>query len=181
MDPKVLEAFVSRGLEIVAYLRANPVDASNDGANTKDPLYGSYDNQPAGASQSMAGPPMPPTYNVQQLPVTATGTSYLPSSVSVPSEREMMLRQSFSRASFSRRASRNPSILSYGNGLRQTSMTSETTFGRAMSGLSALSIDWENLDDFDLEVDHSAHINNQARSSVPDGQQPDSNKHAVGV
>ena len=32
-----------------------------------------------------------------------------------------------------------------------------------MSGLSALSIDWENLDDFDLEVDHSAHINNQSR------------------
>mmetsp|Transcript_14348 Transcript_14348/g.31321 ORF Transcript_14348/g.31321 Transcript_14348/m.31321 type:complete len:754 (-) Transcript_14348:56-2317(-) len=59
-----------------------------------------------------------------------------------------------------RRASqRNPSIISYG-GLRHMSMNSETTFGRAMSGLSALSIDWENLEDFDLEVDHSAHINN---------------------
>jgi hypothetical protein len=42
------------------------------------------------------------------------------------------------------------------------SINSETTFGRAMSGLSALSIDWENLEDFDLEVDHSAHINNQS-------------------
>lgn len=40
------------------------------------------------------------------------------------------------------------------------SLTSETTFGRAMSGLSALSIDWENLEDFDVEVDHSAHITN---------------------
>jgi len=40
------------------------------------------------------------------------------------------------------------------------SITSETTFGRAMSGLSALSIDWENLEDFDLDVDHSAHITN---------------------
>ena len=39
------------------------------------------------------------------------------------------------------------------------SMSSEATFGRAMSGLSALSIDWENLDDFDVDVDHSAHIN----------------------
>jgi len=37
---------------------------------------------------------------------------------------------------------------------------SETTFGRAMSGLSALSIDWENMDDFDVNVDHSAGINN---------------------
>ena len=39
------------------------------------------------------------------------------------------------------------------------SIASEETFGRAMSGLSALSIDWENMDDFDLNVDHSAHIN----------------------
>lgn len=37
---------------------------------------------------------------------------------------------------------------------------SETTFGRSMSGLSALSIDWENMDDFDVTVDHSAGINN---------------------
>jgi hypothetical protein len=60
-----------------------------------------------------------------------------------------------------RRQSRNPSILSYGNtGLRNMSLASDATFGRAMSGLSALSIDWENLEDFDLEVDHSAHINN---------------------
>jgi hypothetical protein len=75
------------------------------------------------------------------------------------------------------RKKRNSSILSYGNGLRGMSLTSETTFGRAMSGLSALSIDWENLDDFDLEVDHSAHINNQGpnsptKSSNPDGTVP---------
>jgi len=55
---------------------------------------------------------------------------------------------------------RNNSIISFGN--RHMSITSETTFGRAMSGLSALSIDWENMDDFDVNVDHSAHINNQA-------------------
>jgi hypothetical protein len=39
------------------------------------------------------------------------------------------------------------------------SITSEATFGRAMSGLSALSIDWENMEDFDVNVDHSEHIN----------------------
>ena len=43
---------------------------------------------------------------------------------------------------------------------RNMSITSENTFGRAMSGLSALSIDWENMEDFDVNVDHSAHINN---------------------
>lgn len=63
-------------------------------------------------------------------------------------------------AAMSRSSLRNPSILSYGGGLRNMSLTSDATFGRAMSGLSALSIDWENLEDFDLEVDHSAHINN---------------------
>ncbi len=71
---------------------------------------------------------------------------------------------------------RNSSVLSYGNrnslrdgnrgSVRGMSITSETTFGRAMSGLSALSIDWENLDDFDLDVDHSAHIN---QASSPNG------------
>ena len=60
---------------------------------------------------------------------------------------------------YGRRASRNPSIISFG-GVRGMSVTSEATFGRAMSGLSALSIDWENLEDFDVNVDHSAHINN---------------------
>ena len=29
---------------------------------------------------------------------------------------------------------------------------------------AALLIDWENLEDFDLDVDHSAHINNQSPS-----------------
>ena len=67
-----------------------------------------------------------------------------------------------------RNAQRNPSIISFGgNGLRHMSFTSEATFGRAMSGLSALSIDWENMDDFDINVDHSSHINN---SSSPAGR-----------
>jgi len=69
----------------------------------------------------------------------------------------------------SRRQSRNPSILSYGNGLRNMSLASDATFGRAMSGLSALSIDWENLEDFDLEVDHSAHINNSPMRNMDGG------------
>lgn len=68
-------------------------------------------------------------------------------------------------------ASRNPSILSFGGVLKRMSLTSEATFGRAMSGLSALSIDWENMEDFDVSVDHSAHIkydnNTAAKDMLP--------------
>lgn len=56
------------------------------------------------------------------------------------------------------------SILSFPG--RQMSITSENTFGRAMSGLSALSIDWENMEDFDVNVDHSAHINGSDHMST---------------
>jgi hypothetical protein len=52
-------------------------------------------------------------------------------------------------------------------------MASETTFGRAMSGLSALSIDWDNMDDFDVNVDHSEGINNDI---IQRQQQPQTNQ-----
>ena len=61
------------------------------------------------------------------------------------------------------RAQRNPSIISFGG--RNMSFASERSYGRAMSGLSALSIDWENMEDFDVNVDHSAHINNNMSSN----------------
>lgn len=83
-----------------------------------------------------------------------------------PNEFNTLFDNGASSGNMSRRASkqiqRNPSVISFGGnaGLRHMSLTSETTFGRAMSGLSALAIDWENLEDFDVEVDHSAHINN---------------------
>jgi hypothetical protein len=64
--------------------------------------------------------------------------------------------------------SRNLSIISFGGNMRHMSITSEATFGRAMSGLSALSIDWENMEDFDVNIDHSAHINN-GMMDVPTG------------
>lgn len=63
------------------------------------------------------------------------------------------------------RAQRNPSIISFGG--RNMSFASEASYGRAMSGLSALSIDWENMEDFDVNVDHSAHINSGLNQSAP--------------
>ena len=63
----------------------------------------------------------------------------------------------------SQRAGRNSSVISFGNHrMSLTGRMSEVSYGRAMSGLSALSIDWENMDDFDINVDHSAHINNNS-------------------
>lgn len=67
----------------------------------------------------------------------------------------------------SHRAKRNSSILSFGG--RALSI-GEASYGRAMSGLSALSIDWENMDDFDLNVDHSAHINNDDGMNIQVGE-----------
>jgi len=76
---------------------------------------------------------------------------------------------------------RNPPIISFGNHrmslMGQMSQNpnhrmslmgrmSEVSYGRAMSGLSALSIDWENLEDFDVNVDHSEHINNNIGASA---------------
>uniref|UniRef100_A0A7S2UFT2 HMA domain-containing protein n=1 Tax=Attheya septentrionalis TaxID=420275 RepID=A0A7S2UFT2_9STRA len=57
-------------------------------------------------------------------------------------------------------ATRSGSIISFAGSGRHMSITSETTFGRAMSGLSTLSIDWENMEDFDVNVDHSADVGN---------------------
>eukprot|EP00559_Dactyliosolen_fragilissimus_P008808 CAMPEP_0184858292 /NCGR_PEP_ID=MMETSP0580-20130426/3416_1 /TAXON_ID=1118495 /ORGANISM="Dactyliosolen fragilissimus" /LENGTH=1008 /DNA_ID=CAMNT_0027354375 /DNA_START=495 /DNA_END=3521 /DNA_ORIENTATION=+ len=48
---------------------------------------------------------------------------------------------------------------------------STATFGRTMSGLSALSIDWENMEDFDVNIDHSAHINNHSKGVLVGARQ----------
>lgn len=53
------------------------------------------------------------------------------------------------------------------NSYKRLSTTSAISFGRAMSSLSALSIDWENMEDFDVNVDHSAHINANGNPNAP--------------
>ena len=47
---------------------------------------------------------------------------------------------------------RNSGRGSIRNSIRNMSITSETTFGRALSRLSALSIDWDNFEEFDDEA-----------------------------
>lgn len=69
------------------------------------------------------------------------------------------------------RSGRMSMRMSLGGLLGRHSLTSHTTFGRAMSGLSALSIDWENMEDFDINVDHSEGINNDIVNRQKEEQQ----------
>lgn len=110
-------------------------------------------DEPLGEEQNM-------DFFGMESPSPNTTVPILPSETEAPMLGQLTQQQT--RSHQEPRSQRNPSItrISFGHGLRHLSMTSEGTFGRAMSGLSALSIDWENLDDFDVEVDHSAHINN---------------------
>jgi hypothetical protein len=165
-----------------------PVELGNSGANSSISSMVSSLNQPefghpiqieqamdfsnfGMGPPAVANPAVPPIHHIS---IGNNGLAGPASNIQAsshdggwPQER----RQSPSRLS-TRMSVRNPSVLSYGNsgGLRNSirgmSITSETTFGRAMSGLSALSIDWENLDDFDLEVDHSAHIQGNIPGNV---------------
>lgn len=83
---------------------------------------------------------------------------------------EMLSAQSYTKpqtASAAPKASQRDSITM---GRRRFSTQSENTFGRALSGLSALSIDWENMDDFDVNVDHSAHVNNELKYPKPNDE-----------
>ena len=45
-----------------------------------------------------------------------------------------------------------------GNRMSFTMRGSEASVGRTMSGLSSISIDWDNMEDFDVNVDHSAGV-----------------------
>eukprot|EP00985_Skeletonema_marinoi_P030104 scaffold30536_cov73-Skeletonema_marinoi.AAC.1 len=49
-----------------------------------------------------------------------------------------------------------------------------------MSGLSALSIDWENMDDFDINVDHSEGINNDIVNAQQQQQQQQKGEDTAG-
>ena len=132
---------------------ADPANSAMDVGGLTDGLSG--DNQPLQVDQPMHLFGMGPPASVPQSHAAAMNP--------IPLQHNPAAMPMQNDSKLAARAQRNPSVLSYGNNgmrgsLRGMSVTSETTFGRAMSGLSALSIDWENLDDFDLEVDHSAHI-----------------------
>ena len=106
--------------------------------------------------KSQTDPTLPQTSQAYPTDDTAAAAVYS-SSISNSSavEDTMPIRDGPGRPS-----GRMSMRMSLGGMLGRHSLTSNTTFGRAMSGLSALSIDWENMDDFDINVDHSEGINN---------------------
>jgi hypothetical protein len=179
MGPRIFDAFTAREEQVKDYLASGgmqapaPVMGGPLGAIGDDFVGGQrldieqpmrFDN--FGMGPPTGGAPSAPTpANIHLIPLAAS-TQPVPIHAGAPTAAAAA--QPVAHMHETSRAQRNPSVLSYGNNglrgsLRGMSITSETTFGRAMSGLSALSIDWENLDDFDLEVDHSAHIDNQSK------------------
>jgi len=81
---------------------------------------------------------------------------------SLVSRLSWMSDGTLSKRSFSKGSRKNSFMITRNSGTSDLISNSSDTFKRAMSGLSALSIDWENLEDFDVDVDHSACINNSA-------------------
>lgn len=179
-------------------MHSNPANVlSSDGSslvnNPDDSHQPSFRNQQMNVEQSMdfsfgMGPPAP--IDRHSIDPFSMGTNH--SRRPAPAPRNISHAQLPSSAHNNDRVIRNPSLLSYGNAgprsngrnsirnsIRGMSITSETTFGRAMSGLSALSIDWENLDDFDLEVDHSAHVNNSSPNGTTQGARRTSLRRSV--
>jgi len=81
---------------------------------------------------------------------------------SLVSRLSWMSDGTLSKRSCSKGSRKNSFMITRNSGTSDLISNSSDTFKRAMSGLSALSIDWENLEDFDVDVDHSACINNSA-------------------
>jgi hypothetical protein len=188
MNTRIFEAFTAREQQVTEYMAGCGMQYGGDCTCGPDcrckncPIHNSGGSQldPAaamdvGGSSSDpfdAEPPLPIDQHMQFFgmgpPAAVPPTSHAAAMTSVQLYSGAgQYSPSHMDSKPSARSQHNTSILSYGNrgSLRGMSITSETTFGRAMSGLSALSIDWENLDDFDLEVDHSAHIGNASASA----------------
>jgi hypothetical protein len=163
---------ITSSYDFTATLQEREIGDGNNGDQQKlgSNLFNSFDMSPP-TSMSPFGQNASNQFSANQDPALTSQhlnptaiSQYNLSTIQVENLNQTNQQRLLSRA-------RNASVLSYGNrgSLRGMSITSETTFGRAMSGLSALSIDWENLDDFDLDVDHSAHINQSSNSPNQSG------------
>jgi hypothetical protein len=149
MTNSLFDVFEGRGMAVQQYLSGNFV-MSNGMMDDGQPLMVN-DIQPLNDSGGMG----------MDLFGGAGGMEHLAASLGGGDMRPHMAIGGHLMGSS--RRERNPSIVSFGNlGNLRMSLTgrmSEISYGRAMSGLSALSIDWENMEDFDINVDHSEHIN----------------------
>jgi hypothetical protein len=150
MTNVILDAVVARGMAVHLFLSGN-ASMSNGIMDAGQPLMVN-DIQPLHDSGGMGMDLFGSTGGMEQLAAHLGAADMRPQPLGGGGNAMRAFRRE-----------RNPSIVSFGNlGNLRPSLTgrmSEVSYGRAMSGLSALSIDWENMEDFDVNVDHSAHIN----------------------
>jgi hypothetical protein len=147
MTNVILDTFDARGMAVQLFLSGN-TPISNGIIDVGQPL----DIQPLNVNGGMGMDLFGGTGGMEQLAAHLGAADMRPQPLGGGGNAMRAFRRE-----------RNPSIVSFGNlGNLRMSLTgrmSEVSYGRAMSGLSALSIDWENMEDFDINVDHSSHIN----------------------
>eukprot|EP00934_Nitzschia_sp_Nitz4_P004485 Nitzschia sp. Nitz4//scaffold48_size128905//92738//94864//NITZ4_003612-RA/size128905-augustus-gene-0.11-mRNA-1//1//CDS//3329553018//4475//frame0 len=164
MSPAIFDAFENRGMLVQRYLAGDSVDVPSShtmqdqdhsmqgGHQPQQMMDDHFDPQPimqnnAGLNMNGSGMSQNAGMDLFGGPPASIG------GVMNMSNHSGGLNDDFP----SQRVQRN-SIMSFGGGRAMS--FGDQSYGRAMSGLSALSIDWENMEDFDINVDHSAHINN---------------------
>lgn len=172
MSPAIFEAFENRGLLAQRYLTGASMDSVPSHNLQEQDIQSMQEQQQQRHHQQQPQQllndhfqPQPIMQNNANMGMNGSmghnggmdlfgGQSNMGGNMNMPVQNGMLNDGDFSN----QRAQRNPSIISFGGGRAMS--FGEQSYGRAMSGLSALSIDWENMDDFDINVDHSAHINN---------------------
>jgi hypothetical protein len=163
MSNAVFDAFDGRGMLVHQVLSGDKLDGYGGGQPHQQMMNGHY-NQPGG--MMMGGNEFAPLNDTAgMVPIDMFGpgggndleNAAIAAAANLAGGNNGHMRGA---RMGSQRGARNSSVISFGNHrMSLTGRMSEVSYGRAMSGLSALSIDWENMDDFDINVDHSAHIN----------------------
>ena len=164
MSISIFDAFENRGLLARQYLAGSKIDPSPAATRViQQEQHMRSRNQPQQFMNEHFNP-QPIVQNLAAVGMSMNGTMVQNSGMDMYGDAAIVGNLNMAGATgmgdgdFVQRAQRNNSIISFGGGRAMS--FGEASYGRAMSGLSALSIDWENMDDFDINVDHSAHINN---------------------
>lgn len=168
MSPTIFDAFENRGLLARQFLAGIELDPSAVGTQAMHDQEQQMQMHSRNQPQQMMNDHFQPQPLMQNNPNVGmnmngemgenSGMDMFPGPAQMVGNMNMLAGNGMGGVDFSQRAQRNNSIMSFGGGRAMS--FGEASYGRAMSGLSALSIDWENMDDFDITVDHSSHINN---------------------
>ena len=158
MGMSIFEAFDERGRQVLRYLTGTAIEPAVDGGHHDQSMLVGHQPQELSLNDQYHAQPIGMGMNGGMNMFFAPGSG-------VGGNMNMSgYNGTYDGGVSGQRTKRNSSILSFGG---RAHSFGEASYGRAMSGLSALSIDWENMDDFDLNVDHSAHINNDGMDPTP--------------